>query len=131
MYTPQNRPGCAADLRSLAQDNVRRGANQLNLGIVNNFLGKFEEAILCFEKAFKLLHSSDSKKFDTNIYNSLGMLYLKTGNYEKSLECYQESLKIAEKKKDRYRMSLNLNGIGVVYEKIGCFELAEKYLYDS
>lgn len=71
-------------------DSFKKGSVNAN-GIKLANLGKYQEALECFDKAIKL-----SPNRSETWYNK-GSALLKLGRYQEALECYDKSLKLNSK----------------------------------
>jgi tetratricopeptide (TPR) repeat protein len=82
-------------------------------------LGKFQEAIECFDKTHK------TNPGDLVAWNNKGLAYYKLGNYQKALGCFNTVLDIDSR--DSYAWTnkgLALAGLGKYQESLGCYEKA-------
>ncbi|MBK8562958.1 MAG: CHAT domain-containing protein [Saprospiraceae bacterium] len=70
-----------------------------NLAYTYNFLGDFDEAIVLFEKAYKLsmeTHEQDSRFHQGRLLGDLGWSHKLKGQFEKAIQYYSQSLAILD-----------------------------------
>lgn len=85
-----------------------------NLGCCYKYLGEFEEAIRCFEKAVSNLREDK----DILPYSNMADCYEALGEYKKAIDCYQKDLEI-----DPTRLSL-WEEMGDLYVKLTEYDKA-------
>lgn len=82
--------------RSIDENNfVVKGKIEINLGIVNNIKGLFDEALIYFKRALIHYEKIDDKKRIAEIHQNIGMVYTKKGDYKSALKQFDESLAYA------------------------------------
>lgn len=88
-----------------------------NMGFSYRAVGKYEEAIRCFQKSKELMDSADS---DVRPYYQISKCYLSLGNYERAIEACKEGIEIFPNDSDFWEQ------LGLVYEKQGKYKDALK-----
>ena len=86
----------------------------MNLGIALKSLGKYQEAIVCFEKAIKI------QPENIRSYNILGRILKELGEYNKAIIYYEKSIKINP---DNF---MTVNGILEMFTTIQFSNLTKK-----
>lgn len=82
--------------KPLNDDNYTEKAKiEINLGIVNNIKGLFDEALTYFKRALINYEKVGDKKRIAEIHQNLGMVYTKKGDYTTSLKEFDESFAYA------------------------------------
>lgn len=80
-----------------AGDTRREAMTYGNQGAAYEALGKFEEALVKYQKAADLLKETDDKELRAYVLQSLSTLQLKTGNQLQSLATMQAALESKKK----------------------------------
>ncbi len=106
-----------------------------NLGVIENMMGKSQDALPRFFKALELAQKEYGENHPTvaTSYEGIGNVYYRLGEYENMLEYYQKSLKIrlevlGENHSD---VAKSYNGIGAVYDCLKEYEKALEYFQKS
>lgn len=95
--------------KSIDENNYTvKGKIEINLGIVNNIKGLFDEALVYFKRALFNYEKVGDKIRIAEIHQNIGMVYTKKGNYESALKEFDESFAYAVE--NNY-----LQAIGFVY----------------
>jgi tetratricopeptide (TPR) repeat protein len=81
-------------------------------GFILGELGRYEEALKCFDEALEINYK------DSNIWNNKGVILYKLGKYKKALKCFDEALKISPKD------SIFWNNKGLALYQLGRYEEA-------
>jgi len=107
-----------------------------HLGLSYDHWGKYDSAMIYYNKALKIAEIIDEKERVANIENNLGNIYLSWGNYEKALNYYISSLELYEEVFDSSGISMSYNNIGIIYydwhEWDKCLSYYEKsFMVDS
>ena len=95
------------------------GIDWSHKGLALSNLGKFQEAIECFDKVHKI------NPGDLVAWNNKGLAYYKLGNYLKALGCFNKVLD--RDSRDSYAWTnkgLALAGLGEYQDALGCYEKA-------
>lgn len=107
---------------------IGMGNAYLNIGLINHFQKKHNEARYLFLKALDLYLKANHGMGISAAYNSLGMHYNKQKEYSKSLQFYFATLKNDYAiNASELEISYTLNNIGDVLESLGKPEDALKY----
>lgn len=91
----------------------------MGIGVANDYLGKFEEALLNYEKSLKILQRLNDKKGLSQVYMGMAVVYDFQGNYTNAIEYHLKSLHIQEELKDKFGMGGTLMNIATVYKNLG------------
>lgn len=95
--------------KSIDENNYTvKGKIEINLGIVNNIKGLFDDALVYFKRALFNYEKVGDKIRIAEIHHNIGMVYTKKGNYESALKEFDESFAYAVE--NNY-----LQAIGFVY----------------
>jgi predicted ATPase len=84
-----------------------------NLGIVYMNIGKYSEALDCFQKCLNSANQDESAK--SKYLTNEGIIYYYRGEYERSLKCYREALDLKISCGDKRGSALVMGNIGLVY----------------
>jgi tetratricopeptide (TPR) repeat protein len=68
-----------------------------NLGLVENMIGKVENALDNYKKSIELKKQIGDNVGLTNSYSNLGSLYATMNDFDASLKCHQSALEIAQR----------------------------------
>ena len=106
-----------------------------NLGLLNQNIGKAQDAIKYLLKSkyvCEIINSKESQSFIINIENNLGVIYESIGEYEKSLNHSLRAKNIIEvifaEDPNHPDFSITFNTLGIVYQSMGDFKNAIHYL---
>ncbi|PKL39095.1 MAG: hypothetical protein CVV44_09520 [Spirochaetae bacterium HGW-Spirochaetae-1] len=102
-----------SEYKSIIAENTHHREAHLSLGYVYSLLGKYPEALKCYESALKL-------GSDYLIFFNIGSIYYKTGDYKKSVINLERSRKI------NGRFSLSTLVIGLCYSRMNNIRAAEE-----
>jgi tetratricopeptide (TPR) repeat protein len=87
---------------------IEKGKIEINLGIISNIKGLFDEALIYFKRALFNYSKVGDKKRIAEIHQNIGMVYSKKGDYNLAIKEFDESLS--------YSIETNyLQNIGIVY----------------
>ena len=95
-----------------------------NLGAACLELGRFEEAIGCYQQALAIKRKTGDRNRKDLTLNSLGIAYRELGRFEEAIGCYQQALAMFRKIGDRRGEGQTLNNLGIAYLRLGRFEEA-------
>ena len=56
-----------------------------NLGEAYRELGRFEEAITCYQQSLAILREIDDRRFEGQALNNLGLAYQQLGRFEEAI----------------------------------------------
>ena len=92
-----------------------------NKGVALEKLGRYEEAIRCFDKALEIINSEK----DESVWFGKGFAFYNLGRYEEAIRCYDKALKIdPEDEVGWYIKGVALAELGRYEEAIRCFDKA-------
>ncbi len=92
-------------------------ASHNNIGCCYKYLGQFEKAVQCLEKAVECMGDSKS----VLPYSNMADCYEAMGDYKKAIWCYEEDLKMFPDRKSLWRE------IGLLYQYMEDYDNALKY----
>jgi tetratricopeptide (TPR) repeat protein len=101
------------------------------MGLANDNLGKYQEAITFYEKSLEI----DKKTLPPNhpnlaaSYNNIGMVYDNMGEYSKALSSHEKALEIKQQSlpPNHPDLASSYNNIGAVYDNMGEYSKALSY----
>ncbi|CAF1324012.1 unnamed protein product [Adineta ricciae] len=101
----------------------------INLGRINERLGKYDAAFEYYAKVFSIVINARCYKADNffrTYYKEVGSLYCETGDYSNALICLEKSLDIHKKlhSLDNIEADDHYNNIGMVYYHMGKYDEA-------
>jgi serine phosphatase RsbU (regulator of sigma subunit)/Tfp pilus assembly protein PilF len=102
-----------------------------NIGVANDFQGKYPEALRFFFECLKLNESIENKDGIATALNNIGIIYYEQRDFEKALKYYNDALKIQEAIGDKQAISFSLNNIGLVYSDMNKIDKALEYYSKS
>lgn len=123
----------AAELSELKpQPNLRHVSESYgNYGYCLNELGKYNDAIIYYNKALEAATQNfDSTEIATQ-YSNMGISYFLMGNYEKSIENYQKALNIDQALKNQETIGIDYSVIGNVFATWGKHENAITFFNEA
>ena len=104
-----------------------RGKLLTNLGIIENILGNFAEAISYYEKAVSTFEIHENFERAAEIKHNLGMLYLKNHDYIFAINKFDESINDSLKTKHLQHLGISYLSKAEVYIRISEFEIASTF----
>ncbi|PIF01449.1 MAG: histidine kinase [Maribacter sp.] len=99
----------------------------LGIGDYYEDQGEYDQAIKYFQKALKIVKSTNSKGEILNIENKIANVYYYQGDYEKSLNLNLKSLELASELKDDMMLSIINENIAYLYADQNDFEEAIQF----
>ncbi len=121
----QNEKAVSYYLKSLTLNEKLRNENGIsminnNLGLLYTDVGKYNEALSCFQKTLNYRKTFRGKSDGlSSTYLNIAMVYINLGNYEEAAKQLEESLKYARENNDTERMRSCFGTLSEVYEKAG------------
>lgn len=114
----------ALNIYTLREDNAQIAATFLLIGNVFLDAGKYERAIMNYEKSLQLLNEMEGEK--AFVYQNLGICYYNQTDYNTALTYYEKAADWIKKYKGKEHADLvKINTqIGMVFEKMGQFDKA-------
>ena len=105
----------------IAMSYFRTGNFQLN------YKEDFPKALEDLEKARYFISTTNRKRLNAIMFQSIGLVYERSGDYQKALEYYIKSVEIHEAINGKRDMGVTYNAIGVVYFYMKQYEKATDY----
>ncbi|MCF8234937.1 MAG: tetratricopeptide repeat protein [Bacteroidales bacterium] len=99
----------------------------MNLGISWDLRGKYDLAIIQFDKALELAKTHKLQMLQGDIYNNCGIVYAYKGELEKSLDHSLKALDIYQSLSDSGRLARIYNNLGSRYSEMEMHETALDY----
>ncbi len=93
-----------------------------NLGIANDFLGNFPEALKWYLEDLKLKEKTGDKKGMAGTLNNIGGIYLSEENFPEALKYFNDALKINEEAGNLQWKAANLANIANIYYQTKDYE---------
>jgi len=90
-----------------------------NIGSIYRNQGKYDRALECYSRAFKLWEQMNDKKGMSAALNNTGLIYMNQGSYELALAQYQRALQIDQSLGDKQGVAVSYNNIGIIYQYQG------------
>jgi DNA-binding SARP family transcriptional activator len=95
------------------------------LGHACSALGRFEEALDCYQRARSIRHETGDRWGESaSSTNNLGCAYLDLRRFEEALDCFQQVLTASRGAGNRHTEVLALGNLGVAYSKLSRFSEA-------
>jgi CHAT domain-containing protein/Flp pilus assembly protein TadD len=98
-----------------------------DLGNTYYFLGNYQKAIECHEKALQVDIQIGDKKGEDADYGNLGNAYQSQGNYPKAIEYQNKQLEIAIQIGDKQGEASAYGGLGNAYYSLGDYQRAIEF----
>lgn len=98
-----------------------------NIGMAQNSLGNYKEAISCLEESINACHENGNSQGEVSQLQALGNIYRNLLQFEKSLNAFQKAIIIAEKFEPESLCS-SLGNLATVYNQTGDYDEAIKVL---
>lgn len=115
-------------VQSLKSADTRLEASCLNmLGICNELISNYPQAMKFLTEAIKLSGSIGEKKILADSLNVVGIINDKLNNYSNALKAYFKSLRIYEEIKLNKAAGIVLSNIGLIYTNINDYKNALKF----
>ena len=140
----QRLPGAAAGLRrpsaatssrwrstGRAATGYGEGRTLSNLGNAYRGLGRFEEAIGCYEKSLAIFRETGDRYGEGRTLRNLGDAYRELRRFEEAIGCYEESLAIYRESGERHGEGTTLSNLGNAYWDLGQPDRAAGYWRDA
>ena len=121
----------ALDISREVVDRYGEGNSLQNLGIIYNYLAKYQEAIKYNQQSLAIFKEIGDGHGEACSYKNLGNAYYFLGQYEQAREYYQQSLAITREIGDRNGEASSYNNLGSVYNSLGQYEQAREYYQQS
>ena len=97
---------------------------QTNIGATLSSLGRYDEALVAFQRALELYQQSGDESSIGVLLNNIGSVYKNMGRFEDAVEAYQRSLEISNKLygSDHPDTAITINNLGSVYAAMGDYD---------
>ncbi|WP_163407296.1 adenylate/guanylate cyclase domain-containing protein [Flavobacterium ajazii] len=112
---------------NLNLENIRIADSLLSIGEKQQNAGKFSDAMMLFQKSFKIYLKSGNQKGIGNSYNKIAITYYYQGDYLKALSFYTKCKETYEKIDYKKGVSSALNNMGAVYYYLGNYPKALEF----
>ncbi len=117
----------AAKLYTLEGEKTGLAKSYVGQGFVNDALGRPQEALVVYDKAFKLFDELKNDYWAARTLNNMGRIYDDTGDPQKALEFFGRAIPLRMSAKDSNGEAVTRNSVGAVYAKLGEFKKALEY----
>ena len=108
-----------------------KGKALLEQGIINNNLGRYEEAMSQLSKAAALFRELDSIILLSKVYSTMGRLNYSREDFKNSIKYHQLALDENRITGSKYDIGNSLNDLANVYKRLKDYDKSLKYLEDS
>jgi tetratricopeptide (TPR) repeat protein len=102
-----------------------------NLGMTHYDQGRYDEAVMMYQKSLKLKEELEDKRGIASTLHELGNVYCIQGRYDEAVTKYQESLKINKELGDRSGVSNTIGQIGMIHQDQGRYDEAVTMYQES
>lgn len=103
-----------------------RGDSYNMLAGVYDYVGKYDSAMICYNKSLKIRKKLGDSVGVANVYNNIGISFYFRRDYKNALHYYIKAARLREKINDISGYSQSLTNIGVIYRGMGDYENAIK-----
>ena len=97
------------------------------LGVCNELLANYPQAMKFLSEAIKLSQHLGNKKVMGDSLNCVGIIHDNLNNYSNALKAYFRALKIYEELKENKKIAIVLSNIGLIYTNIKDYRNALKF----
>jgi len=97
------------------------------LGVCNEIVSNYPQAMKFLTEAIKLAHQLGEKKIMGDSLNYVGVIHDNLNNYSNALKAYFRALKIYEDVKENKKTAIVLSNIGLIYTNIKDYRNALKF----
>ena len=108
----------ALDISREVVDRYGEGNSLQNLGIIYNYLAKYQEAIKYNQQSLAISREISDRKGEAYSYMNLGNAYYFLGQYEQAREYYQQSLAIFKEIGDKPGEAKALFNVDLCFKKV-------------
>ncbi|MFX1453028.1 MAG: tetratricopeptide repeat protein, partial [Promethearchaeota archaeon] len=88
--------------------------SEINKGLLNNYQGKNEIALISFEHALELNKELNDEKLQLSIFNSIAGIYSEQGEDEDAIKFYKDALETADKIGSLSAKATILNNLAII-----------------
>lgn len=121
----------AIDLAVLEMDTVIEAKSYINIGLCNDFMGNYPNAIANYKIALKKYNLITDYKGIGITYNVMGIAYYNINDYKQVSKYYALAIKYFEKADYKEGIAGVLNGMALLYSDMNEYEHAIKYYNQS
>lgn len=101
------------------------------LGILNNRLGNFEQALQKIQKGLQIARELGDLKIEANLENSYANAQSRMGNTEEAIKGYQKAIELNLKAKEYTQLAANYINLGNRYNDLSDYEKANQVYQKS
>lgn len=112
-----------------SREKLARGTN--NIGLILVAMGKFDEALLYFERSIEHYRAAHSRIGQGTYFNNIGLIQYQLGRYDEAMKSFEASLALRQSTGDRPGAATSLHNLGLVYMVIGQPDRAAEYFRES
>ncbi|NJN73964.1 MAG: tetratricopeptide repeat protein [Limnothrix sp. RL_2_0] len=104
------------------------GAALTDVGLANNSLGQYQQAIQIYQKRLDIAISNNDKSGQAACFGNLGNAYRSLGEYQRAIAFHQQHLDIAREIGDQWGIGTALGNLGIAYIHLEKYQEAEANL---
>ena len=109
------------------EDRTAQLMNQINLGVIYNYLGEYHRAIEVEEQALAISREIVDRNAEGKALTNLGISYNSLGEYHRAIEVEEQALAISREIGDRRMEGRALNNLGNYYRNLGEYNRSIKF----
>jgi signal transduction histidine kinase len=110
-----------------SSDDSLEAASLYALGVCNELISNYPQAMLFLSEAIKLSHQLGEKKIMGDSLNCVGIINDNLNNYSNALKAYFRALKIYEELQENKKIAIVISNIGLIYSNIKDYRNALKF----
>lgn len=108
-------------------DEELEASSLYTLGVCNELLANYPQAMKFLSEAIKLSQHLGNKKVMGDALNCVGIIHDNLNNYSNALKAYFRALKLYEELKENKKIAIVLSNIGLIYTNIKDYRNALKF----
>ncbi len=108
-------------------DGVLEANSLYALGVCNELLSNYPQAMKFLSEAIKIAHQTGEKVIMGDALNCVGIINDNLSNYSNALKAYFKALKIYEEVKENKKIAIVLSNIGLIYTNTKDYKNALKF----
>jgi tetratricopeptide (TPR) repeat protein len=112
-----------------SREKLARGTN--NIGLILVAMGKFDEALLYFERSIEHYRAAHNRIGQGTYFNNIGLIHYQLGQYDEALKNFEASLALRQSTGDRPGAATSLHNLGLVYMVTEQPDRAAEYFRES
>jgi tetratricopeptide (TPR) repeat protein len=109
------------------KNNILRGMIEINLGIINNIQGNFDEALAYYKRALVDFEKANDIKRIAEIKHNIGMTYLRKQEYATALSQFDQSISASLKVNYMQTLGISYLSKADIYTRLNDFNLASAF----